>query len=104
MKEHRYKEWRTISVELAHCHSTKWQSKNIVCKQYKAVLTLKQILSCVAVTEYVVFTLVSYALIITPQVQRERGKVIGIGVHICIYIIYITEKSFTSKWKKGRDG
>ena len=29
---------------------------------------------------------------ITPHAQRERGKVIGRGVHI-----YITEKPFTSK-------
>ena len=28
------------------------------------------------------------ALFITPHAQRERGKVIGCGVHI-IYIIYI---------------
>ena len=33
---------------------------------------------------------------ITPHAQRERGKVIGVGIHI-----YITEKPFTNKWDVG---
>ena len=40
-----------------------------------------------------------YSCIITPHAQRERGKVIGVGVLIYIYV-YITEKVLTSKWKK----
>ena len=28
-------------------------------------------------------------IIVTPHAQRERGKVIGRGVHIYIYILYI---------------
>ena len=29
--------------------------------------------------------------VVTPHTQRERGKVIGVGVHICVYgiIIYV---------------
>ena len=31
-------------------------------------------------------------IIITPHEQRKRGKVIGVGVHICIYVCLWTKK------------
>ena len=31
--------------------------------------------------------------IVTPHAQRERGKVIGVGVHICVYM-FVDQKKF----------
>ena len=42
--------------------------------------------------------LTSEVLVITPHTQRERGKVIGCGVHI---YIYIAKKSTETRKVKG---
>ena len=46
-----------------------------------------------------VITLLPLFFLITPHAQRERGKVIGRGVHIYIYICLWSKKKFESYFR-----
>ena len=43
--------------------------------------------------------LIEVILLVTPHAQRERGKVIGRGVHIYIYICLWSKKKFESYFR-----
>ena len=46
------------------------------------------------------YSTLSYSVLFTPHAQRERGKVIGRGVHIYIYIyMSVVEKKFESYFR-----
>ena len=48
--------------------------------------SLKNVQRAREVCNKYIYTDTNPGSIITPHVQRERGKVIGIGVHICLHV------------------